>query len=464
MSEHADRANVPVLVVVGLGTLLSAMAGSTVNLALPTLGRELGVSIEASRWVVQAFLLAVGTLLLPVGRCSDLFGHRRLYLWGFGVFGLGSLACGLAPSFEGLVALRVVQGVGSAAAMAAGPALLTLHTPARMRGRALGLLSTATYLGLTAGPPVGGLLVSTLGWRWTFLLNVPVALVVLAMGLKWLPTAATPPRRLPFDWAGMASLAVGLPLAMGVLGSMKQEAGGSVLLPLLGAAAVICLGLFVAVELRAPAPLLDPGLFRSRTFVGASVAAFCNYFALFGLILLVPFYLEEGMGYPPSRVGLFLTAQPLTMALVASPAGWLSDRIGNRGLGVGGMTILGVALLGVAMLGPEPHPYLLLALLALAGLGTGAFISPNSSALMGAAPRDRQGTAGSVLAMCRTLGMLAGVATASTVFRMAGGQTGSAWTSVDFLAMETAIQATALASLVAAVASGLTGPRRDRST
>lgn len=400
-----------ILLVVAVGTMLSAMAGSMVNLALPSLGRDLGVSIESSRWVVQSFLMTVALLLLPAGRLSDKLGHGRLYLFGFVLFGAMSVVCGAADRFWVLVAGRVLQGAGGALAMAAGPAILTCAFPASQRGRALGILATSTYLGLMAGPPLAGAVVEWLSWRWTFHLMAPISAVVVAVGFPFLPRTFA------------------APVAAG------SETGGAL------------------------ARLLGLGLFRSRIFVGAVASALCNYVALFGTILLIPFYIEEGLGLDPGRAGLLLTAQPLMMAVTAAPAGLLSDRLGSRGLATAGMILLAGSLLGLSSVGQGSDPWTLAFWLGACGLGTGLFISPNSSALMGAAPRGSQGTAGSLLAESRIVGMLGGVLLSSTLFRTFGGRTGSAWSPVEFDALTLVLRASAGVALIGAVLAALRGPR-----
>lgn len=448
-----------VLLVVGVGTLLSAMAGSMANLALLSIGRDLDVSIEDSRWVIQAFLLTVGVLLLVVGKLSDLWGHRRVYLTGFFLFGITSLACGLAGSFHVLVLFRILQGVGGAMMMATGPALLTTTFPGSMRGRALGMLATATYTGLTLGPPLGGLLISEpLSWRWAFYVNVPVAVVVFALGVAFLPRVPRSPAA-RFDWAGAVSLLLGLPLVLLAL-SEGQRWGGSSWMTW-GAAGIglPLLVVFVLVERRHPQPLLDFSLFASRMFTGAALSSVANYVALFAVIMMMPFYIEEGLGRVTSEAGLLLAVQPLVMALVASPSGWLSDRIGSRGLATAGMLLVAAGVGGLSTVGSQTSPVLVGAWLGLVGLGTGVFISPNSSALMGAAPHRQQGVAGGVLAEARVLGMLLGVAMATALFHAAGGRTGQAWRDVDFSAMRTALQAAAGIALAGALAASLRGAR-----
>jgi MFS family permease len=403
--EPAASGTGSVLAVVGLGTLLSAMSGSAVNLALPDLGRDLGISLEASRWVLQSFLLAVAIALPFAGRASDTLGHRRVYLTGFGLFALMALACGLTRSLAFLVAARALQGVGGAMVMATGPALLTSTFPAARRGRALGTLATATYTGLTLGPTIGGLIVGAGGWRWTFFFNVPLSLFILLLAMRHLPRQG--------------------PVAAA----------------------------------RSRGPFSDLELFRSRVFTGAALSALANYIAIFTVILLVPFFLMEGLGREASRAGMLLSAQPLVMALVAAPSGWLSDRLGSRGLATGGLLLQALGLFCLSHLGPGSSDLMVAGCLALVGFGTGVFISPNSSALMGAAPRDRQGAAGSALAEARIVGMLLGVVLGTTLFQLAGGRTGMAWRPEEFVALKVALRAATGVAVTGALVASMRGRR-----
>lgn len=454
--ETPDRRRWLVALVVGLGTLLSAMAGSTVTLALPELGRDLDISIDTAGWVMEAFLLTVAVLLLPAGRGGDLLGHSRVYMIGFIVFGLASLACGLVSGFYELIAARVVQGIGGALIMSTAPALLTTSFSPKERGKALGIVSTATYTGLTIGPPLGGFLISTLGWRWVFFLNVPTGALILALGFFFLPRRS---ERKPVvvDVAGTASLSLGLPLFL--LAVIEGPSWGW-LAPatlLLGVSGALCLGAFVVIEARSKAPLLQLALFRSRVFTGAALSAIANYIALFVPLIMIPFYLREGLDLAPLSTGMLLMVQPFVMAVVASPSGWLSDKVGTRWLTTGGMILLASGLVGLSTIGGASSPVDVGLWLVLMGLGTGIFISPNSSALMGAAPRDQQGVAGGVLAVARTLGMIAGVALAMTVFTSVGGRTGEQWTHLEFTALRWTLVVAAAVCAAGAVAAALRG-------
>ncbi len=446
----------PILWIVAAGTLLSALSSSAVNLALPDIGREFGASLENTRWIVQGYLLAVGILLLAAGRLSDMLGHGRVYLGGFLLLGFASLACGLSNGLTQLVALRVAQGISGALIMSAGPALVTTAIRPGARGRSLGLLSTATYVGLTIGPTLGGSLVSTLGWRWIFLMNVPVCLGISLIGIRHLMRRAGG-RRAPFDLPGFLLLMAGLPALL--LGLSKAASWGLLSGRTLGLVlgGVLVLALFARFQRGRDNALLDLDLFRSRLFTGSALSALCNYVALFCVLLLLPFYLVEGQGRNPAQAGMILSIQPLVMALIASPAGWLSDRFGTRLLTVSGMVVLASGLFALSLIGPDASIGDVMLRLGVIGLGTGIFISPNSSALMGSAPRRRQGTAGALLAEARVLGMLLGVVLGTAVFEAAGGRTGRVWVPGDFEAMSLALKTGASIALLGAVAAGLKG-------
>jgi EmrB/QacA subfamily drug resistance transporter len=445
--------------VVGLGTLLTALAGSSVNLALPSLGRDLGISMDAAGWVIQSLLLASTVMLLGAGRAADRYGASRVYLAGFGLFGVASLACGLAPSYWLLLAARVVQGVGGALVMASGPALLTGSHTAATRGRALGALSTATYTGLSLGPPVGGLLIDGLGWRWVFLLNVPVAVILLLLGRAWLPTGQRGEGRGMQDPVGFALVLGAFPaLLVGVAQGHRWGWDAPATLACLAAGAV-GLAAFLRWEARHASPLLDLGIFRSVVFSASVASALLNYVALFIPLLLLPYYLVEARDLSEREAGLLLSVQPVIMALVALPSGALSDRLGSRGLATAGMLGLAGALALLARVDAGTGIAGLAVPLGLMGLGTGVFISPNSSALMGAAPRGLQGTAGGVLALARNLGMILGVSLAILVFQHAGGRTGAVWGAGELAAFRIALWAAAGVALAAALVSAVRGGR-----
>jgi EmrB/QacA subfamily drug resistance transporter len=404
-----------VLLSVGVGTFMSALDGSVVNTVLPVVNRSFGSQVASVEWVVTVYLLVVSGLLLTFGRLGDLRGHKAIYALGFVVFVLGSALCGIAPTVGALIGFRALQALGAAMLFANSPAILTKNFPATQRGQALGLQATMTYLGLTTGPSLGGWLTSQFGWRAVFYINLPVGLLAWLLCLRFIPRDAAQENTERFDLLGGLTFTGGLVALL--LGLNQGHAWGwtsPALLALL-IAAVLLLSAFVIVERRVPYPMLDLSLFQRPLFSIATASAVLNYICVYSITFLMPFYLIQGRGLDTARAGLLLTAQPLIMAVAAPLSGTLSDRIGSRLPGTLGMLILAIGLFVLAGLGPgAPWGRVALAL-ATAGLGTGMFVSPNNSALMGAAPRHRQGIAAGMLATARNVGMVLGVGLAGAI-------------------------------------------------
>ena len=404
------------LVTIGIGTFMSALDGSVVNTLLPVLGRALGTSIAGIEWVTTIYLLVISGLLLSVGRAGDLFGHRRLYLAGFVLFVLGSALCGLAGSAHALVALRAVQALGAAMLMATAPAILTRSFPAGQRGRALGALGTFTYLGLIVGPSLGGWLAGAFGWRSVFYINIPIGVLAIALALRAIAEDRVTRRGERFDFVGAALFTAGLVALLVALNQGHAWGWSSPAAVALLAAATLLLVAFVRLERRQSSPMLDLSLFRSRVFSASVASALLNYACVYAVLFVLPFLLIDGRGLSAQQAGLVLTAQPIVMAIVAPLSGALSDRVGSRGPATLGMLLLTAGLVCLGLLVPHGALWAIAAALALVGLGVGMFVSPNNSALMGAAPRHRQGIASGVLATARNVGMVLGVGFAGAVF------------------------------------------------
>ena len=405
-----------VLVTVGLGTFMSALDGSVVNTLLPVLARALGTSVAGIEWVTTVYLLVISGLLLSVGRAGDLFGHKRFYLAGFLVFVVGSALCGLSRSAQVLIALRAFQALGASMLMATGPAILTRSFPMSMRGRALGALGTFTYLGLTVGPSFGGWLAGAYGWPSVFYINVPVGVIAILLAMRSVADDRAERRQETFDFVGAGLFTAGLVALLIALNQGHAWGWTSALTLALIVIAVALLVAFVRVELRRAHPMLDLTLFRGRVFSAAAASALLNYACVYSVLFVLPFLLIQGRGLTASQAGIVLTAQPIIMAIVAPVSGTMSDRLGSRGLATAGMLVLGVGMVMLALLVENGSLVAIAGALAVVGLGVGTFVSPNNSALMGAAPLHRQGIASGVLATARNVGMVLGVGFAGAVF------------------------------------------------
>jgi EmrB/QacA subfamily drug resistance transporter len=441
-----------VVAALGLGAYLAALDNSVVNAILPVVAAAFGTDLAAIEWVVTIYLLVQSTIMLAVGRLGDIWGHKRVYLLGLGIFVFSSAVCGLATSTPFLVAGRAIQAVGASMIFANLAAILTDVYPPEQRGRAVGVQATIIYAGLATGAPLGGWLTGAFGWQSVFLLNVPLGALALLVGWRVAPADTTTTRREPFDLAGAVVYVLGLGLLL--LGLNQGHAWGwtstlTVATLLLGAA---LLAGWVAIERGVASPMIDLTLFRRRAFTAPTASAFLNYMAVSATFLL-PFALIQGRGLSPSQAGLLLACQPIAMALTASVSGSLSDRIGSRPPATAGMLVLALGLFLLSRIDASTPAELIAALMLLSGLGIGLFTSPNSSAILGAVPTRQRGIANGVLGTSRTLGMVLGVAVAGAVYATTLGLTGDTGTDAILRAAGAGLLVASGIALLGAVTS-----------
>ncbi|WP_324669275.1 MFS transporter [Geochorda subterranea] len=444
-----------ILSAIAIGTLMGPVDGSVVNIALPVITQRFGTTLAMAEWIAMAYLLVISSVLLTWGRLGDMYGHRRIYLGGFAVFTLGSLLCGAAGGIGWLVAFRVVQALGAGMMLASGPAIITEVFAPTERGRALGLNAVAVAVGLSIGPVLGGFLVEHLGWRSIFYINLPIGLVGIAWAYRVLPPP-TAVRPAAFDVPGALTLfgalfSLLLALSQGEIWGWRAPATLA-----LAALGVVGLLVFVAVERRAAAPMVDLSLFDNRVFVLANASALTNFMAQFSVTFLMPFFLQFALGMPPDRAGTVMLGLPAAMMVVAPLAGYLSDRFGSRWPAVTGMTILAAGIVSMSQLDAGASGSGIFWRLAVLGLGAGLFQTPNNSAIMGSVPRDRLGIAGGMLASMRNIGMVLGIGVSGAVFMAtAGGRPELAAADLDlFLSgMHAAMSTGAAFALLGAVAA-----------
>jgi EmrB/QacA subfamily drug resistance transporter len=399
---------------VSLGTLMSTLDGSIVNIALPSIQAEFRIDLTTVEWVVVAYLLVIGSLLLPFGRLGEVLTFKRVYLVGFTVFTLASICCGASPNQAALIGFRVIQGVGAAMIMSMGPAIVARTFPPQERGRALGLNGIATSIGLSLGPALGGVLTQTASWRAIFLINAPIGLLAVLWAARVLP-AEEGSEGQSFDLrgaalSGVALFALLLALSEGQAWGWTSPATIGLLL------AFVAIGVaFIAAERRSLQPMIDLALFRIRPFAAGLASVVVAFAGLFTATFLLPFLLEQGSGFSPIEAGLLLTPVPITMALVAPFSGAASDRFGPRALASGGLAIEALGLLSLTQLPVNFSLPDLVWRLVLLGLGQGLFMSPNSSAVLGSVPRPRVGTASGTLAQMRVTGQSLGIALSAAI-------------------------------------------------
>jgi EmrB/QacA subfamily drug resistance transporter len=458
-----------VLSAVGMGVFLATIDGSIVNISLPTLVSSFQTDFALVQWVVLAYLLTVTTLLLGVGRLADIYGKKPIYTTGFVVFTLGSVLCGLSPTIYTLIGFRVLQAVGAAMIMALGMAITTEAFPPSERGRALGISGTIVSVGIALGPTLGGLIVKNLSWHWIFFVNLPVGIIGTWMVVRYVP-AFRPPGGQRFDYWGALTLCVSL-LSLLVALTLGQRLGfGDRTVLLLAGMWIIFLAAFIYIELRTEQPMIDLHLFQRSLFSVSLATGFMIFICLAGTTVLMPFYAENVLGYDPQQTGLLMATIPVALGIIAPVSGSLSDRFGSRLITVTGLAVLAAGFLAVSTLdaGTTTWGYILRFLPI--GLGMGIFQSPNNSAIMGAAPRDRLGIASGMLAMTRTLGQTTGIAVlgalwAAQVFKHAGGMVAGGATVAPLAAQVFALRDTFVivsVLIIAALLLSIWGLREER--
>jgi EmrB/QacA subfamily drug resistance transporter len=402
------------LLVSTLSSFLTPFMGSSVLIALPSVGREFGVDAVVLGWVATSFILAAAIFLLPFGRLADIHGRKRVFAWGVALFTLASLLCGLAPSVGLLILFRALQGVGSTMMFGTGTAILTSVYPPGERGWVLGVNVAAVYLGLSLGPPLGGQLTWHLGWRSIFLVCVPAGLVVLGL-IRWRLTGEwAGARGERFDGVGACLSGLGLVLLVSGLSAASGVWSGGLI-----ALAALAFVAFARWESRAPSPMLDMALFRRNpVFVFSNLAALIHYNATFGVSFLLSLYLQEVRGLGPQAAGLVLLCQPALMTGCSPFAGRLSDRVEPRTMASIGMAMTATALAIFAFLGPETPIALIAATLSFLGVGFSLFSSPNTNAVMSSVDKRAYGVASATLGTMRLTGNLLSMATATLILTL----------------------------------------------
>ncbi|HLI68626.1 MAG TPA: MFS transporter [Ktedonobacteraceae bacterium] len=410
-----------VLAILAVGIIMATLDSSIVNISLPTIATYFHVPLNGEvEWVIIAYLVVIAGVLLTIGRLADMVGRKILWVAGLIIFTLGSAISGASITLLMLIIARAFQGLGGALIMSVSPAMLTSAFPPQERGRALGMNAVAVALGTSIGPTLGGLITANFSWRWIFYVNVPLGILGVIATLIVLKERHMRTRG-RFDPAGASLLAVGLvALTLGL--SFGQEWGWSSL-PLI-ASLVISLLAFIAIvfiEQQLDDPIIDFSLLRNRVFVSANVSLIMCFLALFAVSFMLPFYLEELRGLDIIASGLLLTPLPLTIAFIAPFSGALADRIGTRWLAACGLALACVGLILLSQLNAHSSIGDIVWRLIVTGIGQAIFQSPNNSALMGSAPRDRQGVAAGFLATGRVMGQSVSVALAGAVFTSMGG-------------------------------------------
>jgi EmrB/QacA subfamily drug resistance transporter len=398
------------LAAVGFGLFMIMLDNTVVNVALPSIQRDLGARISELEWIVSAYALTFAALMLTGGKLADLLGRRSVFIAGLTIFAGASLACALAPSASFLIGARVVQGAGAALMNPATLSIITATFPPRERGTAIGIWAGVSATALAIGPMAGGLLTEHVGWSSIFYINVPIGAVAIAASLLLIEESRDTSDEQRLDLPGLLTSGIGLfALTYGLIGA---DIYGWTSVRIIGAFALAAVTLvaFVLLELRQARPMLDLGLFRNATFLGANVVVLLVTFAMFGVLFFVSLYLQNVLGYSPVRAGAAFLPMTMLIVLIAPLAGRFSDRVGSRWLLTAGMAFVAVQLLYLSRLGVEASYLTIAPGMVLGGIGLALVMSPATAAALSGVPVDKAGVGSAVVNTSRQLGGSLGIA------------------------------------------------------
>ncbi len=403
-----------VLSIVIITTFMATLDGSIVNVALPSMAKALHVTTSGIQFVATSYLIVIAGVILIFGKLGDMLGKTKMFTLGIILFTIGSLLCGLSGSYSMLIAARVIQAIGAAGTMANNQGIVTEVFPANERGKALGFVGTAVALGSLVGPGLGGLIVGAVGWEYIFYINVPIGIIAVIAAIKLLPkTQKKPVQRL--DMAGSLLFLVAIvPLFVSLNEGVSRGFSDPLILSGFGVA-IIAFIVFIFLEKRLADPLVQLTMFSNKLFTLSIFCGFVSFVAIFCHNILLPFYLQDVRAYSPSFSGMIMMVYPLILTAVAPMSGHLSDKIGSELLTFLGLVLTSAGLLLMSTIGEGSSLFYLIIIIAIMSVGMGMFQSPNNSLVMSTVSRDKLGVAGSINALIRNVGMVCGIALATTL-------------------------------------------------
>ena len=409
-----DNIKMAALLVATITSFFTPFMGSSVNIALPSIGLDFGADAILLNWITNGFLLAAAIFAVPFGRLADIHGRKKIFTYGIIIFTIASLLCAIAPSADSLIIFRVLQGIGSAMIFVTGLAIITSVYPPHQRGKAIGINIAAVYVGLSVGPVLGGLMTQYLGWRSLFVLMIPFGLLVITIVFWKLRYEWAESKGENFDILGSFLYGIVLFLVMYGFSTLTQISG--VIMLIMG---VIGFLAFIFWELRNESPVLNLRIFsRNTTFSFASLAALINYSATFAVTLLLSYYLQYIKGLDPQVAGFILVSQPIVMAITAPLAGRISDRFDARLIATIGMATVTLGLFSLTFINGNTNISYIISSIAILGLGFGLFSSPNTNVIMGSVQRKFYGVASATVSTMRLIGQTMSIGIATLVFAL----------------------------------------------
>jgi EmrB/QacA subfamily drug resistance transporter len=414
-TEVSRRAARLILLSVCIGQTIVGIDQRAITVALPTLTTTFHTSFTTIQWTVLVYDLVLIGLIITMGRLGDLYGRRRFYSIGFVIFVTASAICGLSQTTGQLIFFRAVQALGGSMIAANGRAIVSVNLPREQRGRALGLTSTAFHIGFLTGPSLGGFLIDTLGWRWIFYINLPFSLYGAYLAWKVVPETRTK-ESVGIDIPGAILLLLTNALFIYAIDQLPRVGWRHPLFAATFCSSLIALLFLLRTEAKSQAPILDLSMFRLRLFSAGVASLFLVAATLSAINFLLPFLLQNMLGYTPSQVGWIIVADSIIIMIMAPIAGALSDRLGSRLLCTLGCAVIVVAQLFLATLDVHSSLIRIILPLALWGIGWALFNAPNQSSMLGAVIPDKIGAAAGMIATTARAGGAMGVALSATLF------------------------------------------------
>lgn len=403
-----------ILINIVLLTFMACLDGSIVNVALPVMAKYFSVGMSSISAIVSAYLIGISATILIFGRLGDIYGSVKIFKLGTVIFIIGSLLCAISNSLILLVVSRIIQAIGAAGFMATNQGIVTRVFPANERGRALGSLGAFVALGNLVGPPLGGFIIDVVSWKYIFLINIPVGIFAIILGMKVLPKDEDSEKS-KFDIKGAFLFLV---FIISLFGAMLVGQNKGFTKPIILASfalAIITFILFIKFESIEESPLLKLNIFRNKLFSLSILCGFLLFVAMSCSSIILPFYFQDVIKLSPSITGLYMMTYPLILLVVAPISGYLSDKIGSELLTFLGLLTFSVGFFLMATLNESFEPVKIIIFIALMSLGNGMFQSPNNSLIMSTVPRNSLGIAGSINALVRNLGLVVGVSASTLI-------------------------------------------------
>lgn len=395
-------------------TFMTTLDSSIVNVALPTMAKELNTSMAGIEWVVTSYLIVICATILLFGKLGDILGKTRIFKFGIGVFTIGSLLCGFSNTLFMLILSRLVQAIGAGAAMATNQGIITETFPPNERGRALGMTGTAVALGTMVGPTLGGLIVSIAPWEYIFLINIPIGILVYIGVIKILPFKKKA-SDFKIDVKGSILFMISITLLFTSINFGQSLGFTNMFIVMSFIISLILFAIFIRVEKNSDNPMLDIKIFKNRLFSLSIFCGFTSFISIGAVNIILPFYYQEVLSLSPSAAGLMMTVSPIILAVVAPLSGYLSDKMGSEKISALGLSILSIGIISLVLFNVNTPLIVVGILVGLLSLGSGIFQSPNNSLIMSTVEKNELGIAGSINGLVRNLGTTNGIALSTSI-------------------------------------------------